>query len=123
MFQRLHCNLNVWYKVEDSPDFQHQFCDSEIEAVAVNISAGGIGLISDYSIPKFAILSITFILLRKTNVPGEVAREKPVRLKGEVRYSLTAEDNKFHIGIRFMEVPDECKQDIEEWGKAGAALL
>jgi len=118
-FQRLRCNVSVWYRVEGPWDVRDKFEDKEIEATTLDISEGGMGILSEHNIPKHAILSLTFVLFKR-NDSGELVAHQPVLVKGKVCYSLLSEENKYHLGICFTEVITRHQSEISEFVKAVA---
>jgi len=96
---------------------REKFEDKEIEATALDISEGGMGILSEHDIPKHTILALTFVLYKR-NDSGEVSTYKPLLVKGKVCYSLLSEVSKYHLGICFTEVITVNKSEISEFVKA-----
>jgi len=76
----------------------------------VDLSQGGISLITDYRIPVWSILDMKFILF-KTDNEGLVSFSDPVEIIGEVRSSILL-DNHYRLGIRFKEIKTQNGQEI-----------
>ena len=110
-FQRINYNLTVWCRIEDEDFLHRHLYEKEFEATTVDLSLGGIGLLSEYHIPKHTNISLTFLLFRENN-PGELRWRKPLKIKGKVCYSLFTEDSRYHIGICFTASPLEYQQEL-----------
>jgi len=110
-FQRIDYNLTVWCKIEDEGFLQRHFYEKEFEATTLNLSLGGMGLLSEHDIPRHTNICLTFLLFRENN-PGELHWRKPLQIKGKVCYSFSTEDSRYRLGICFTEVPTEYRQEL-----------
>ncbi len=114
-FQRYQCNLSVWCKVQEPYDVRMHFGDKEIEAIALNLSEAGVGLLSEHRIPKYSVISLTIVMF-KGNSSGEVRGERPLIVKGTVCYSQPAEEeNKYRLGVCFTDMPNESKVRLNDF--------
>lgn len=116
-FQRLDLNIIILYRVDGPPAVRMQIGDKEIEATMLNLSEGGIGLITNYNIPLWSLLSIKFTLSRMDK-DGLVKFFGPMEIKGEVRSNVSLERNEYRLGISFMELSYQDKHTIADFVKS-----
>ena len=111
---RLECSISVWFKIEEAWYSNSHLDESELHAIAVDISENGIGLLSDYYIPDNTVLNITFVLFKTASL-GMPKWHEPVHIKGKVCSAFPAEGNKFRIDICFTKLPAEYKEEINNF--------
>ena len=73
------------------------------EAESVNLSGGGMSLISDDSLPENTRLIVDMILL---------PAHDPIRVFGNVVHCRTIEGAQFEIGIEFVEISNQDRERI-----------
>jgi len=111
-FQRLSLNLSAWYRIESPLFLRNIFGDKEIEASTLDISKGGLALVSANNIPVWSTLIIKFILF-KTDAQGLVSFSDPVEIVGDVRSNILLENNEYRLGISFKEIKKETRSEID----------
>jgi len=74
----------------------------QIKATATNLSEGGMALHCDAKLAKTAFSKVHFVL------PGTRSAMEP---KAEVAWA----DNVGRAGIKFVEVPESCRRELERW--------
>lgn len=116
-FQRLDLNITILYRVDEPPAVRMQIGDKDVEATMLNLSEGGMGLVTEYNIPLWSFLSIKFTL-SKMDKGGLVKFFGPLKIKGEVRSSVSMEKNEYRLGIRFMELDYQDKGAITDFVKS-----
>ncbi|MBU3958464.1 MAG: PilZ domain-containing protein [Candidatus Omnitrophica bacterium] len=102
-FQRLELDITVYYQVSEPLNIRVMVGDKEVEATMLDISAGGMGLLTDFDIPARSILLIKFTLA-KMDKQGQVNFYGPVNIRGEVRYNVLEDKNRYRLGIRFVKI-------------------
>jgi hypothetical protein len=112
-FQRLKLNLSVNYRVDEPWYVRLKFKDQEIEATALNLSEGGLAILTNYDIPVTSLLSLKFSLF-KLDKTGEVCFYNPVEISGQVRSNMVCEKNQFRLGLCFV------RQESSISGRIGA---
>ena len=115
-YQRLALNLSVNYRVDSPWYVRLKVGDKEIEAVALNVSEGGMALVTDYNIPVSSLLFITFSLF-KTNKHGEVSYFTPVITDGKVRSNLLYDNESYRLGIAFVRKDSQAGTSINHFIK------
>ncbi len=92
------------------------FGDKEIEAMMLNISAGGMGMLTKFNIPARSTLLIK-ITLAKMDKQGKVSFYGPMEVVGEVKYNVLEEDKQYRLGIRFIKVERQDQVEITNFIK------
>jgi len=115
-FQRLALNLSVNYRVDSPWYVRLKIGDKEIEATALNVSEGGMALVTDYNIPVSTLLFITFSLF-KADKHGDVVFFTPVVTDGKVRSNLEYEKESFRLGIAFVCHNGQARSSINHFIK------
>jgi len=74
----------------------------ELKGTVTNLSEGGMAIRFEGELARDAISKAQFLL------PGARARLEP---KGEIAWA----DGRGRAGIKFVEVPDSCREQLERW--------
>lgn len=116
-FQRL--TLNTAIEFRRYRDYQRQiyYEDKKIEAMALDISEGGMGLLTKTFIPQRTFLEI-WISLSGLNQEGQVVYYGPMRVLGKVIWIVPWDNQSFRLGITFLEMQDEDRKTIASFIKA-----
>jgi len=77
----------------------------------LNLSAGGMALVTKYGIPGATLLLIKFTLT-SVNKQGEVKIYGPIEARGEVRSNTKWENNTYRLGISFSDIDQKNKLEI-----------
>jgi len=78
-----------------------------LTGVATNTSAGGMKIVIGEAIPPDALVNVEFSLPEK---------EKPMDLKGRVKWIWTLEEGKtYEVGLEFIDPPTESLLDLLEY--------
>jgi len=115
-FQRLELNITVYYRIKEPLNIKVMFGDKEIEAMMLNISAGGMGMLTKFNIPARSTLLIK-ITLAKMDKQGKVSFYGPMEVVGEVKYNVLEEDKQYRLGIRFIKVERQDQVEITNFIK------
>jgi c-di-GMP-binding flagellar brake protein YcgR len=98
-YQRLRLSVSVRYQVTDPVYARRYFGEREFDAETLDISQGGMALLTRYDIPPRCVLSIRFRLMRM-NREGVVDVSEPFEVAGEVRSNNDCE-HQHRLGISF----------------------
>jgi c-di-GMP-binding flagellar brake protein YcgR len=115
-FQRLDLNVIVMYSVAEPLTIRATVGDREIEATMLNLSLGGMALLTEYNLPLWTLLDIRFTLTRITK-EGTVGMYGPMRIRGEVRSNIPLEEKEYRLGISFIRIEDRDKVELTEFLK------
>lgn len=110
--KRGRASFVVTYRVIDPIEARLDFGEAERDAIAEDLSGGGLSLSTSNSIADGAIVAVKFRALNKNDVGGENSSQK-FELRGEVRYSRHEKDNfSYRIGLRFSRLSEAEKKFI-----------
>ncbi len=110
-FQRLELNIAVFYRVHEPPQIKIMVGEQEIEATMINVSVGGMAMLTRYNIPIFSILLIKFGLF-KMDKQGRIIPYGDVRVTGEVRNNILRDNSQYRLGIRFDKMERQHKVEL-----------
>ncbi len=100
--KRLRMNCTVIYRMNEPVSTRFIMGGKDVEAKMVDISQGGMAMVTNYDIPIATELSMRFTLLK---VNKEIVNlSGPVEITGEVRSSVPLEKNEHRLGIYFTKM-------------------
>jgi hypothetical protein len=108
-FRRYKLTLNAFYRIDTPVYVRMWFGDQEFEAATIDISAGGIALLTNLDIPVSSTLVINITLFRLDR-DGKVVYFSPGELLGEVRAKAVQDQKHFRLSICFVR-PDSVVTD------------
>ena len=95
--KRLRMNCTVTYRPEEPVDAHFMLRGKDMHARMLDISQGGMAIVSDYNIPVATTLSMRFTLLK---VKKEIVTfSGPTEITGEVRSSVALREHAYRLGI------------------------
>lgn len=103
---RIDIKLKVVCRIHEN--FRQKFgltCGDVFKLIAVDISESGIGVISEYFLPKGLILELEI-----EGIPFSI--EKSMKIKGEIRYCIYKKNSGYRCGISFLDILDEYRNSI-----------
>lgn len=90
---------------------------NEIEASVLDLSEGGMAILSNFEIPPASIVSVKFSLLKDPGAPE--SGYKSVQVDAEVKYDLfVKEKSAFRVGLCFVDIPAPDKEVLSGFVKA-----
>ncbi|MDD4980288.1 MAG: PilZ domain-containing protein [Candidatus Omnitrophica bacterium] len=110
-FQRLALNTQIKFKQYSDYDRKIYLEDKEKEAVAIDISEGGLGIQTKTFIAAKTYLEI-WISLSGLNQIGEVVFYGPIKVTGKVRWVVPWDDNTFRMGVSFLDMQEEDRKAL-----------
>ena len=100
--KRVRVNCTVVYRLNEPPSARFIMQGKDIQARMLDVSQGGMAMVTSYDIPVATVLSMRFTLL---NVDKEVVKfSGPLEVTGEVRSNIPAEKDEHRLGIYFTKV-------------------
>lgn len=114
--RRLRLRMAVVYQINKPLALRLQIGEKEIIATALDLSEGGIAILTDYNIPENTELMIKFTLF-KVNETNHVNFYGPMEIIGQVRSNNAIENNMHRLGICFTNVSDRDKVEITNFVK------
>ena len=100
--KRLRMNCTVIYRINEPPVTHFVMKGKDIDAKMIDISQGGMALVTSFDIPVSTVLLMRFALL---NVNQEVVKfSGPLEVTGEIKSSAPLEKNEHRLGIYFTKM-------------------
>ena len=100
--RRLRMNCTVIYRVNEPVSTRFMLGEKDLEAKMVDISQGGMAMVTNYDIPTSTVLSMRFTVLKVHDTV--VNFSGPVEITGEVRSNVLLEKNEHRLGIYFTKM-------------------
>ena len=114
-FKRLKANFIVIYRVDKPLEVVMVVGTREITALMLDMSEGGMAILTGYNIPMQTIIYLKFTLINPYVFTDD--RIRTMEITGEVRYNARLENNEYRLGIYFMRISDEDKAAIVSFVK------
>lgn len=108
--KRLEVNFTIIYRVDRPLEVRMMVGDKGVEALMLDLSEGGMCILTDYNIPIWTVLDIKFSLINLYVSSNE--RAKPMQITGEVRYNILTPDRIYRLGICFTDIDEKDKTAI-----------
>jgi c-di-GMP-binding flagellar brake protein YcgR len=70
------------------------------DAIALDVSEGGMAILANYEIPASTLVTTKFMMVNEHALHDE-DRFRSMEIPGEVRYSRPAQDRTYRLGIQF----------------------
>ncbi len=118
-FKRTEASFSVMYRVQSPSNVNSEIKIKEVEAIAHDLSEGGLALWTDYEIPVGAVMKLQFKIYNEEAIT-ENYRSRNFGLLAESRYSFRAKDGTYRIGLRFMNLSEADQDFIAQYVKAVA---
>ena len=100
--RRVRMNCTIIYRSNEPVSARFIMDGEDIEAKMLDVSQGGLAMITDHDIPISTRLSMRFTLFK---VNRDVMNfSGPVEVTGEVRSNIPLESNAHRLGINFTKV-------------------
>ena len=100
--KRVRMNCTVIYRMDEPASTHFMVRGRDIEAKMLDISQGGMAMVTNYDIPVQTELSMRFTLLK---VNKEVVNfSGPVEVTGQVKSNVSLEKDEHRLGIYFTKV-------------------
>jgi c-di-GMP-binding flagellar brake protein YcgR len=116
-FKRVEVNFTVLYKVNSPLEVRMRIGDTDINALALDISEGGMAILIDYDVPASSIATVKFIMLNENTISTE-SRTRSIIVQGEVRYNFWMEKKReYRLGIKFTGLSDDDRNFIANFVK------
>ncbi len=114
-FKRVRVSLTVFYRVNEPLTVRMMTKDREIKATIVDLSEGGMAVLTDYALPEATVLFIRFTLFKVDK--EDVTFYGPVEITGEVRYNNLVDRDVYRLGISFTKITEQDKMEITNFVK------
>lgn len=115
-FKRVKVSFTVVYEVNSPLSVRMKVNNKEVNAIALDLSEGGIAVLTSYDIPKSTSVKVKFIIFNENAINNE-KRSRSIEVKGDVRYSNLTKEKAFRIGICFVDISSEDRIFIADFVK------
>ena len=109
-FERVAASFIITYQIDKPLMMRLIVGKRQASALMLDVSEGGMSIITDYDIPVSTVLLIKFTLIN-VNV-GKNERVTSMDVTGEVRYNILSKKNEHKLGIRFIRIDAKSRQVI-----------
>ncbi|HNX80985.1 MAG TPA: PilZ domain-containing protein [Candidatus Omnitrophota bacterium] len=109
-FKRLAVNFIVIYRVHQPFEVIMIVGTREVSAMMIDLSQGGMALMTEYDIPPDARLLLCFTLINPYGVTAD--RVATMELEGDVRYNVALGKKEHRLGICFRDVSQSDQHAI-----------
>jgi c-di-GMP-binding flagellar brake protein YcgR len=116
--KRLKIHLEVAYRIDRPPFARISIGENEIEALALDLSEGGIAILTEHDIPVTSLLSIELFLGNPPHKTGTKTYEA-IKTKGKVRSNIVTEKGRHRLGISFEELEEEDRTKVANFVRIG----
>jgi len=114
--KRLKAHFTLIYQVNKPPTVVMNIgYGREIEALMLDLSEGGMAIITNYDIPKDSVLLIKFTLINRA-LEGD-NRIIKMDMTGVVCYNSLSENEEHRLGIHFTQISEKDRKAIMDFIK------
>lgn len=118
--ERVRVNITVAYQIEKPISIKMLVGEEEVEATIVDISEGGLAILTKHDLPMATLLVVEFMLIR-TERETNFKYYESVKIKGEVKSSVILSEDRYRLGVAFKGLDEESKFKISAFVKKGIA--
>ncbi|MBN1913415.1 MAG: PilZ domain-containing protein [Candidatus Omnitrophica bacterium] len=94
--------------------------NERVDAVAIDLSQGGMAILTTRYIPAGSVVEMKFVM-PQGSYDEEARMTKPIKIIGEVVYSFLLEKKGYRLGIRFLGLKPEEESLIVSFVKANSS--
>lgn len=114
--ERLKVDFSLFYRTNKPWDVFLFIGGKEVEAMALDLSSGGIAISTNYNIHVATVLSMK-IMIYKQRKENNFKLYKTINAKGKVCSNILEDANRYRIGINFDEIDIEDKEELLKFAK------
>jgi c-di-GMP-binding flagellar brake protein YcgR len=112
-FRRLRVNLAIVFRVDKTSKMRMQIENKEIRATMIDLSEGGVSILTNHDIPEGSVLSMKFTLFKVDS--DDVSFYGPMDIVGEVRYHHVLANDEYRLGILFKKIKTDDLGEISNF--------
>jgi len=114
--ERLKADFSFFYRINKPWYVFLLISGEEVEAMALDLSLGGIAISTNYNIHVATVLSMK-IMIYKQDKENNFKFYKTINAQGKVCSNILEDTNRYRIGINFTEIDAEEKEELLEFAK------
>jgi len=115
-YKRVNVSFTVVYEVNSPLSVRMKVNNKEVNAIALDLSEGGIAVLTSYDIPKLTLVKVKFIIFNE-NALNKEERSRWIEVKGEVRYNISTKEKAFRVGVCFVGISAADRTFIADFVK------
>lgn len=119
-FKRIKINLSVVFRLARPAAIRLLVGNKEVRATMLDLSEGGLSVLTNYDIPESTGLFIKFTLFKVEN--DDVSFYGPMVITGEVRYNMPLGGNEYRLGIYYKKIKAQDKIEIANFLRTKGSL-
>ena len=119
-FKRIKINLSVIFRLAKPAAIRLLVGNKEVRATMLDLSEGGLSVLTNYDIPESTALLIKFTLFKVEN--DDVSFYGPMDITGEVRYNMPLGGDEYRLGIYYKKIKNQDKVEIANFLKIKSAM-
>ena len=119
-FKRIKINLSVVFRLAQPAAIRLLVGNKEVRATMLDLSEGGLSVLTNYDIPKSTALLMKFTLFKVEN--DDVSFYGPMDITGEVRYNMPLGGEEYRLGIYYKKIKNQDKIEIANFLKIKDAM-
>lgn len=117
-FDRVEVSITIVYQIDKPAYVRIWFKNEELEVETMDLSEGGMAIITDYDLPLSTPLALEFVLYDSTEeINFRIYRT--IKAKGEIRDRVPIEADKYRLGICFTAMEDDDRAEIAKFVQQG----
>ena len=114
-FKRLRVNLAIVFRMNNTSKMRMVVENKEIHATMIDLSEGGLAILTNHDLSEDALLSLKFTLFKVDS--DDVSFYGPMEIEGTIRYRQTLANNEYRLGIVFTAIDKEDRKEIDAFVK------
>ena len=119
-FKRVRVNFTAIFRI-DKPIYVRMMAGNhEVDGVLLDLSEGGLCILTTFDIPASTILLIKFVLIDAHSFADN--RIAKMDVVGEVRYNILFGKQEHRLGIYFTQISDKDRKTIADFVETRIAL-
>ena len=119
-FKRVRVNFTAIFRI-DKPIYVRMMAGNhEVDGVLLDLSEGGLCILTTFDIPASTILLIKFVLIDAHSFADN--RIAKMDVVGEVRYNILFGKQEHRLGIFFTQISDKDRKTIADFVETRIAL-
>jgi c-di-GMP-binding flagellar brake protein YcgR len=109
-FRRVKASSIINLRVFSMPEADTQFSSLTFDGIMIDICEGGLGFLTDQSLPPQSTITARFTLF--TDYPLIKEHSRVIEPRGEIRYAKKIEERSYRLGVSFMNIPGDDRSYI-----------
>ena len=109
--KRIEAAFGLVYSIHEPLQTRMKLGMEDKDAIACDLSEGGLAISTSWPVPVGAVLNIRFRLVNSRALT-EQQRSRSFKLRAEVRYMIAMPDRSYRIGLRFWNASEDDRRFI-----------